>query len=146
MIACTVLQLPCTGCGANTPCRTYNSTTGTISTRTGSTSNPGYYAGSSNCAWIIGPGGGVQLLATMTHFHTEKDADFVEMFQCADATCSRTQLLASLSGSIYTSPKYSSKSGYMLVKFSSNSENHGFGFTLTWEVVVCGPSFIAYPV
>ena len=124
---------PCAGC---TSCGLRTASTGTFTDGSGTSD----YPSNANCVWIIAPSGATQVTITFTDFSTESGYDFVVVQQCPDSSCSTGLVeLARLSGPSATLP-YTSTTGYMAVRFTSDLIITYPGFSASWDVASYTPA------
>uniref|UniRef100_A0A8C6WS33 Neuropilin 1 n=1 Tax=Neogobius melanostomus TaxID=47308 RepID=A0A8C6WS33_9GOBI len=101
---------------------------------------PGAYPPSQNCVWVItAPEPGQKILINFNpHFDLEdRDCkyDFVEVYNGANESA---PMVGKFCGKIAPSPIISS-GGQLTVKFVSDYETHGAGFSIRYEVFKTGP-------
>ncbi|KAM7400098.1 hypothetical protein PAMA_004681 [Pampus argenteus] len=101
---------------------------------------PGAYPPSQQCVWVItAPGPGQKILINFNpHFDLEdRDCkyDYVEVYNGGDEF---SPMLGKFCGKIAPSPIISSSS-QLLIKFVSDYETHGAGFSVRYEVFKTGP-------
>lgn len=101
---------------------------------------PGAYTPSQQCVWVItAPEPGQKILINFNpHFDLEdRDCkyDFVEVYNGGDE---QSPMLGKFCGKIAPSPIVSSGS-QLLIKFVSDYETHGAGFSVRYEVFKTGP-------
>jgi hypothetical protein len=125
-----------TGCSAQSGLETGGS--GSISI------NP--YEGNENCKWVIAPNDAMQITLTITGFDTEKNADYLSVFECGDANCYNhsSRRLANLSGTYATPLSFTGNTGYMLLLFASDGFVSYKGFNATWTSFAPGPVSVPF--
>ncbi|KAI3374645.1 hypothetical protein L3Q82_021217 [Scortum barcoo] len=102
---------------------------------------PGAYPPSQQCAWVITapePGQKILINSQPAHFDLEdRDCkyDYVEVYNGGDE---QSPMLGKFCGKIAPSPIISSGS-QLLIKFVSDYETHGAGFSVRYEVFKTGP-------
>uniref|UniRef100_H3BVP0 Neuropilin n=1 Tax=Tetraodon nigroviridis TaxID=99883 RepID=H3BVP0_TETNG len=101
---------------------------------------PGAYPPSQQCVWVItAPEPGQKILINFNpHFDLEdRDCkyDYVEVYNGGDE---RAPMLGKFCGKIAPSPIIST-GGQLLIKFVSDYETHGAGFSVRYEVFKTGP-------
>jgi hypothetical protein len=124
--------LNCFGCG--TSCSFSAAATGTLSDGSGSEN----YVNMAFCNWLIAPTGATNVSITFTVFDTEETYDAVRVYWCSDTSCASTGLVTSLSGSITNSPSFTTKTGVLLVQFTSDNMITGAGFAVSWQTIIPG--------
>jgi hypothetical protein len=114
----------CSGCS----CQTSSSTSsGTISVGTSA------YVNNANCWWIIASSSGAITLS-FSSFGTELNWDYVYINQCTSSSCGTVTQLLKWSGSSLPSPStYTSSTGYMQVRLTSDASKTGSGFVVSWS-------------
>ncbi len=65
---------------------------------------------------------------------TESGSDYIWVYTCTDINCGNTTLLAQLSGT--QAGSYTSETGYILVRFTSDDSVQNDGFTAMWALQV----------
>ncbi len=124
-------QLKCTGC---TWCEVLTGEYSSISIPgTGQTT----YQSNADCEWIIAPTGVTQITLKFGLFSTQKDADFVRVFECTSITCTSMRELGVLSGTYSSMPSLTSNTGFMRVTFTSDANITAAGFSATWVCTPC---------
>jgi hypothetical protein len=126
--------LTCTGCGSS--CRTFTTTTGSITDGSG-TNN---YPNNAMCQWLIAPTGNPgYVVYSLTSFAVQNERDWVRFFVCLSPTCDAANRYEywSITGS-YTTIDFSIVSvRNNMVQFDSDGSGTDQGFALSWT---------AYPV
>ena len=115
---------------------------------------PGDYSNGESCYWVIASSGGSgannEIRLSFPSFETGSyGGDYVRIYSCSFSSspesCSSSTLIATLSGSSVSaseaSRKYTSTTGYMQVKFTSDSSYTYSGFVGRWEVGCAAGSF-----
>lgn len=129
-------DMACFGCGCS---GTSGSTSGTIS------GWPGNYNSSLDCWWFIKASPGSLVTLEFTSFITENTHDYVQILACESASGqfsdtesqSCTPPLAKLMGVSVDAPAtYNSSTGFLKVKFHTDSLIVSDGFTATWKSFV----------
>ncbi len=91
------------------------------------------------CTWIIAPANASRVELRFSSFETQAPAsatvgDWVQVFACHDATCSRTTLLGSFAGSLSSVPPVvASDTGVMMVRFNSDENWVYAGFQANYS-------------
>ena len=105
--------------------------------RSGSiTDGSGSYSNGADCSWVISSvGSGISI--SFSQFETES-SDRVDIYSCKSSdsatSCESSSELASLSGrSISSSRSWTSTTGYMRVRFTSDSSVTYAGFVGNWD-------------
>ena len=133
----------CSGSCACSP--SSGTSSGTISDGSGD------YSNGESCYWVIassgGSGGNNEIRLSFPSFETES-SDYVRIYSCSSSSsptsCSSSRSIDSgpLSGSwVSSSWVYTSTTGYMQVKFTSDSSFTYSGFVGRWEVVCAAGSY-----
>ena len=132
-------------CSGSCVCSPSSSTSsGTIS------DGPGDYSNGESCYWVIassgGSGGNNEIRLSFPSFETESYDDYVRIYSCSSSSsptsCSSSRSIASLSGSSVSSSRvYTSSTGYMQVKFTSDISGTYSGFVGRWEVGCAAGSY-----
>jgi hypothetical protein len=119
----------CTGC---TSCGLLEAKEGIFTD--GSGSNP--YSNNANCVWMIAPTGGANIVTiNFTEFNTLHEKDSVRVIACANAACVDETDFMVLSGTYHNAQVIMSITGFMKVKFESDSAGSAPGFSATWNSV-----------
>jgi hypothetical protein len=121
--------LTCIGCAS---CGVLRAPNGTVTDGSGS----GQYAHNSNCQWIIAPSGATHVTLTFSEFATEECCDVVHVSQCNDLSCSMQQSLGELRGTYPAPRNFTSMSGIMMVRFTSDESVTAGGFAASWTSTV----------
>jgi hypothetical protein len=102
------------------------------------TDGSGSYSNGEDCSWVISTGSvGSSISISFSQFATETCCDQVVIYSCSSSnsatSCVSSSELASLSGSsISSSRSWTSTTGYMRVRFTSDSSNTYAGFVGNW--------------
>jgi hypothetical protein len=96
---------------------------------------PSEYQNNANCTWFIASSGLVSL--SFSSFNTESGYDFVTINNCSSSSsCARDEEVARLSGiSVNLDTTYTSNTGYMQVRLTSDSSVVSSGFVASWIVL-----------
>ena len=102
------------------------------------TDGSGSYSNGADCSWVISSVGS-SISISFSQFETESSSDRVVIYSCSSSdgatSCKSSSELASLSGSsILSSLSWTSTTGYMLVRFTSDSSVTYAGFVGNWHV------------
>ncbi len=116
----------CTGCGTDCGVRTASS--GSFSDGSGSSN----YPDNAVCEWVLIPTGAAQVTVTFTSFSTELDYDFVKVHWCTDNTCTLGGVLGQLTGTYSSQQSFTSTTGFMYIRFTSDNSLALTGFTATY--------------
>ena len=106
--------------------------------RSGSiTDGSGSYSNGADCSWVIHSVGS-SISISFSQFETESSSDRVVIYSCSSSdgatSCESSSELASLSGSsISSSLSWTSTTGYMRVRFTSDSSGTYAGFVGNWD-------------
>ena len=105
------------------------------------TDGSGSYSNYEDCSWVISSVGS-SISISFSQFETESSSDRVVIYSCSSSnsatSCESSSELASLSGSsISSSLSWTSTTGYMCVRFTSDSSITGAGFVGNWNVFPC---------
>lgn len=119
-------DLPCTGC-LSSSCRVLTAPNGTISD--GLNVN---YLNNAGCQWIIAPSSAILVTISFTELNTEFKSDYVQLYQCTDASCLSWKELANLSGTSSKMLNFTSTTGILMVNFTSDSDVTYSGFVAFW--------------
>jgi hypothetical protein len=114
---------PCTGC---TSCGVLTAATGTV------TDGPSNYPSNALCEWKIIPTGARTVTITFSSFSTESGYDFVQIWECGTSQCDTGYKLDQISGDYSSSLSYTSNTGYMFVRFTSDTSVEKAGFVSTY--------------
>ena len=113
------------------------------------TDGSGSYSNGADCSWVISSVGSI-ISISFSQFETESSDDRVVIYSCSSSnsatSCESSSELASLSGSsISSSRSWSSTTGYMRVRFTSDSSSTYAGFVGNWnmDTVACSGSLCA---
>ena len=90
----------------------------------------GDYLNDQECVWLISA---EYVSITFTAFATEGNYDWVDINQCQDSSCSSPEQLARLSGSAGADQTYSSSTGFLQVRFTSDGSSTRSGFVADWS-------------
>jgi hypothetical protein len=123
------VDFPCSGCGSS--CGIHTTASGTL------TDGSGSYPNYASCKWMIAPRAVTSITLAFSSLSTEKDADYVYVYQCSDANCGSAELIARLSGS--STSVLMTYTGYMLVWFKSDFALTYEGFTASWTSSMLSP-------
>ena len=93
----------------------------------------GDYSSNADCRWLI-EAPGTDISVGFDVFDTESGYDFVTISMCDSAECSTQVEVARLSGNVDMDNEYTSSTGFMLVRLTSDSSAQGSGFNLHWAV------------
>ena len=110
--------------------------------RSGSiTDGSGSYSNGEDCSWVISSVGS-SISISFSQFETESSSDRVVIYSCSSSdsatSCESSSELASLSGrSISSSRRWTSTTGYMRVRFTSDSSVTYAGFVGSWTTGTC---------
>jgi hypothetical protein len=115
---------PCTGCASS--CGLLTASSGTL------TDGEGNYANNAECLWKIAPAGASWVTLSFEYVDTESLRDNIRVYRCPNADCTTREILAELSGMVYTTQSFISTSGNMLVWFTSSPADTSLGFAATW--------------
>ena len=107
------------------------------------TDGSGSYSNGADCSWVIRSVGS-SISISFSQFETESSSDRVVIYSCSSsdswpsscsiAGCPTCSELASLSGSsIWSSRSWTSTTGYMRVRFTSDSSVTYAGFVGNWD-------------
>ena len=101
------------------------------------TDGSGSYSDGEDCSWVISSVGS-SISISFSQFETESSSDRVVIYSCSSSdgatSCKSSSELASLSGrSISSSRSWTSTTGYMRVRFTSDSSGTGAGFVGNWD-------------
>jgi hypothetical protein len=124
----SLISSSCDGC--HDSCGILRGGNGTLSDESG----PEDYPNNADCSWIIAPEGATDINITFTVFDLQEDFDFVHVYACESEQCTSPELVRELSGHISSSAEITltAHSGWMLIRFTSNSIITRGGFTATW--------------
>jgi len=105
------------------------------------TDGSGSYSNGADCSWVISSVGS-SISISFSQFETESSSDRVVIYSCSSSdgatSCKSSSELASLSGrSISSSRSWTSTTGYMRVRFTSDSSGTGAGFVGNWDTGTC---------
>ena len=105
------------------------------------TDGSGSYSNGADCSWVIRSVGS-SISISFSQFETESSSDRVVIYSCSSSdgatSCKSSSELASLSGSsISSSLIWTSTTGYMRVRFTSDSSGTGAGFVGNWDTGKC---------
>jgi hypothetical protein len=115
-------QLKCKGCLS---CSLITTATESFSPR----QQANTYEHDAECEWFLAPTDAYAVSISFVQFDTQKGADFVQVIECSNWECSSQSELAMLSGPVQLpSTSYSSRTGFMKVRFTSDSSIAGTGF------------------
>jgi hypothetical protein len=93
---------------------------------------PTDYGSNANCKWLISSSALIELV--FTSLETQQCCDFVTINRCSSPSCSTTERVARLSGSLVSgSSTYLSSTGYLQVVFTSDSSANAAGFNASWK-------------
>jgi len=110
-------------------CPAYSDTTwGTFS------DGPGIYKNNEDCWWLLTTLPGIEIQVSFPFFNTESGYDFVSIYRCSSASCSATEQLAHLSGTLSADAVYATSTGFLKVVFTSDTSVTRPGFTGTWKI------------
>ena len=103
------------------------------------TDGSGSYSNGVDCSWVIRSVGS-SISISFSQFETESSSDRVVIYSCSSSdgatSCESSSELASLSGSsISSSRSWTSTTGYMRVRFTSDSSGTYAGFVGSWASV-----------
>ena len=101
------------------------------------TDGSGSYSNGADCSWVISSVGS-SISISFSQFETESSSDRVVIYSCSSSdsatSCKSSSELASLSGSrISSSRSWTSTTGYMRVRFTSDSSGTYAGFVGNWD-------------
>ncbi|MGQ9862972.1 MAG: CUB domain-containing protein [Bacteroidia bacterium] len=91
-----------------------------------------YYANRANCTWLIEPPDAISINLILHQLSTETSKDFVRIY---DGASPSDPLLREYTGSITAPETLQSRSGRMLVTFSSNSSITDEGFLISYKAI-----------
>ena len=105
------------------------------------TDGSGSYSNGADCSWVISSVGS-SISISFSQFETESSSDRVVIYSCSSSdsatSCKSSSELASLSGSrISSSRSWTSTTGYMRVRFTSDSSVTYAGFVGNWNMNKC---------
>ena len=105
------------------------------------TDGSGSYSNGADCSWVISSVGSI-ISISFSQFETESSDDRVVIYSCSSSnsatSCESSSELASLSGSsISSSRSWSSTTGYMRVRFTSDSSRTYAVFVGNWNMGTC---------
>ncbi|OFX27986.1 MAG: hypothetical protein A2X08_15750 [Bacteroidetes bacterium GWA2_32_17] len=100
----------------------------------GDGSSYSYYWNNTNCDWLIAPDSIEKITLTFTTFNTQANADFVSVFDGADASA---PLIGKYSGN-QLPPVIISSGDKLFLTFTSNESNQGQGFDANYETKIIG--------
>ena len=126
------VTLPCSRCGST--CSLYMGYSGSFSDGSG----PSDYANDAACTWLIAPrvDDAARVILSFTELATADASDYVEVFQCADITCSSQTSLGIRHGMLSSGPtSFTSNTGYMKVQFTSDGSRTAAGFSASWSTL-----------
>jgi hypothetical protein len=86
------------------------------------------YANNANCEWMLAPAGAVKVVLHFSSFDTQKNKDFVRVFECQSIDCQEPKQLVELSGLNLGPKDIVANSGFMKVSFTSDSSIAASGF------------------
>ena len=100
----------------------------------------GDYGANTDCEWLIASNSQISL--SFTSFHTEKDYDYVYVESCSSSSCDSAVELAKLHGNSANSDTsaadlsttYTSSTGYLRVRLTSDDSLEYAGFSADWSV------------
>ena len=100
------------------------------------------YSNGEDCSWVISSVGDSSISISFSQFETESSSDRVVIYSCSSSdgatSCKSSSELASLSGSsISSSRSWTSTTGYMRVRFTSDSSVTYAGFVGNWDTGTC---------
>lgn len=128
----TSAQVTCSGCSCLSTSNTYS---GGISS---APSGQNFYAALANCLWVIGvsdPNATAVLTLSFSFFDLQRDYDFVSINEITSSGSVVKALATGLTGTgPGTSQKYTSNTGYMQVRFTSDETVTGYGFVAAWII------------
>ena len=106
------------------------------------TDGSGSYSNGEDCSWVISSVGS-SISISFSQFETESSSDRVVIYSCSSSdsatSCESSSELASLSGSsISSSRSWTSTTGYMRVRFTSDSSGTYAGFVGNWDTDYTG--------
>ncbi len=73
---------------------------------------------------------------TYKQLQTERGFDMVRVYQCMNSTCASTSELGSLSGTISSAQSFTSSTGYLMLKFTSDGSVQKAGWVASWASIV----------
>ena len=76
------------------------------------------------------------MIRTYKQLQTERGYDVVKVYQCMDSTCASTLELGSLSGTISSAQSFTSSTGYLFLKFTSDGSVQKAGWVASWASIV----------
>ena len=95
----------------------------------------GDYDNDEDCRWLISSTADTEIELSFSSFNTESGYDYVTINRCSSASCSSPEQLVKLSGdSVGSSDKYTSSTGFLQVRFTSDSSQTRSGFSAQWSV------------
>jgi len=102
------------------------------------TDGSGSYSNGEDCSWVIRSVGS-SISISFSQFETESSSDRLVIYSCSSSdgatSCKSSTELASLSGSSISSSRiWTSTTGYMRVRFTSDSSRTGAGFVGNWNI------------
>ena len=93
------------------------------------------YDNNEDCRWLISSTADTEIELSFSSFNTESGYDYVTINRCSSASCSSPEQLVKLSGdSVGSSDKYTSSTGFLQVRFTSDSSQTRSGFSAQWSV------------
>jgi len=97
------------------------------------TDGSGSYSNGEDCSWVISSVGRSIISISFSQFETESGSDKVVIYSCSSSSCESSSELARISGSsISSSMNWKSTTGYMRVRFTSDSSVTYAGFIGNW--------------
>ena len=93
----------------------------------------GDYSNNEDCTWLISSTSAIEVF--FSSFNTESGYDYVTISTCASADCSSRAQVARLSGSsVNSSDVFTSDTGFLELRFTSDSSVVRSGFEAEWSV------------
>jgi hypothetical protein len=93
------------------------------------------YSNGADCQWLIVQSSAFQIILSFSEFSTQKEADTVNVTECATLECGTEKQLGILSGQYAHTQAMIARTGIMKVKFRSDASITGAGFSASWKSV-----------